>query len=202
MDESAWRSVASGRCFVYLLPCREEDTQKIGFARDPWARLRAFHPRFHEFFDLGRGALIETDKVREARVIETELHTMFAPARCAAPLVTRERAGGKSEWFRGIDAQAMAAMKSISKPLGYRLHTPLAPWLCERWMQQAAIIRDWSRQQFDWIEELHFNGNPSLASVRANALRSHLDAWNAIGVPLHEVLDEPVRHWIAHGLED
>lgn len=202
MHEPVWKSVARGRCFVYLLPCRDEDTQKIGFARDPWLRMHAFHPRFYAFFDLDRGALIETDRVSEARSIETRLKVMFAMSKCVAPLMTRQRAGGKNEWFRGIDGAAMAALQGISESLGYPLHAPLAPWLRERWMQQAAVIRDWSRQQFEWLEALHFNADPSLGEPCAQRLHSALSAWDAIGLPLHEILDERVSVWLRNGFED
>ena len=62
MDETGIRTRHGGRCFVYLLACREEDTLKIGYARDPWSRLQAFHRRFDHYFDLARCALIETDQ--------------------------------------------------------------------------------------------------------------------------------------------
>ncbi|MEP6882535.1 MAG: GIY-YIG nuclease family protein [Dokdonella sp.] len=107
MEEPIWRTLSKGRCFVYVLACREQDSLKIGYARDPWARLRAFHPHFHAFFDLDRSALIETDRVDEARAIEKTLKHGFSSASEIAPLQVRERAGGKFEWFRGIHAQAI-----------------------------------------------------------------------------------------------
>jgi len=57
------RFLSRGRCFVYLFPCRERDVQKIGYARDPLVRLRELHRRFFQFFDLERGALVETATV-------------------------------------------------------------------------------------------------------------------------------------------
>ena len=183
MDEPIWHIASRGRCFVYLLACREEDTQKIGFARDPWQRMQAFHPRFHDFFDLGRGAVIETDRVLEARGIEARLKTLFAAERCSAPLVTRQRAGGKNEWFRGIDAMALAAMRGISEVSGYTLHAPLAPWLCAQWMRQSSVIRDWIQQRFETVEWLHFNAPAALADAPEQALRSRMEAWECIGLP-------------------
>ncbi|MBB6063940.1 hypothetical protein HNR76_000466 [Pseudoxanthomonas broegbernensis] len=34
-----------GRCFAYVFLCRGEDRCKIGFSRDPLARIGALHPR-------------------------------------------------------------------------------------------------------------------------------------------------------------
>ncbi|MGB0134528.1 hypothetical protein [Dokdonella sp.] len=202
MDEPSWRTLSRGRCFVYLLPCREEDTQKIGFARDPWIRMRAFHPQFFALFDLQRGALIETDHVNEARAIEARLKSDFAAERCVAPLATRARAGGKHEWFRGIDSQAMVEMQAMSETLGYLFHTPLAPWFREAWMKQVAVIRDWSNQQFEWVESLHFNADPALAKARAIALRNQLAGWDAIGIPVQEIFEPRLWRWFVDGFRD
>lgn len=200
-DVSESRTLARGRCFVYLLACREQDTQKIGFARDPWARMQAFHPRFHAFFDLDRGTLIEADRVGSARSIEARLKALFASARSGAPLMTRSRAGGKSEWFRGIDAAAMEAMLGISQEFGYALHTPLAPWLRKQWMQQSAQIRDWTQQRFELIEWLHFNADPVQGQQHAQALRNRLEAWDAIGISLESLLHTRPWHWFHHGFD-
>ena len=194
-EEPAWRSLSRGRCFVYLLPCRYEDSQKIGFARDPWQRMQSFHARFHDFFDLDRGALIEADQVVEARSIETRLKSMFAEARWAAPLVARQRAGGRYEWFRGIDAQAMAAMREIGAQSGYPLHVPLAPWLRLQWMPQLAAIRDWIEARHEWIEWLRFNADPDFVDASGQALRNRMEAWEAIGLPLQASLSARAWAW-------
>jgi hypothetical protein len=198
MDEPQVRRLSRGRCFVYLLPCREQDTQKLGFARDPWQRMQSFHPRFHQVFDLGRGALIETDTVADAREIECALKAQFADARWPAPLLVRQRAGGGSEWFCGIDAAAMAAMREIAAETGYALHTPLAPWLHLQWLPQLAQIADWIRHRFEWIEWLHFTADARAAEPVARALRDRIGAWDAIGLPLQARLSPREWEWYRH----
>lgn len=201
MDESGIRTLASGRCFVYLLPCRDEDTQKIGYARDPWARLQSFHPRFERFFDLERGVLIETDRVREARAIESELKAAFADSATPAPLVVRARAGGRFEWFRGVHAAAFERMRFASERFGYALHAPLDAWLCRQWMGQAERLADWSRHEFAAVEMLHHNAPAALAAPRERALRERLAIWEGIGINLESLLPEPIRHWYNHGFD-
>lgn len=201
MDASGVRTLAAGRCFVYLLPCRDEDTQKIGYARDPWARLQAFHPRFDRFFDLGRGVLIEADRVREARLIETELKTAFAEAATPAPLVVRTRAGGRFEWFRGVHAAALDRLAILSARLGYPLHAPLDAWLCAQWMGQAERLADWSRHAFAAVELLHHNAPAPFAAPRERALRERFALWEGIGIDLDVLLPGPIRHWDRHGFD-
>ena len=45
-------SGASGRAFLYVLPCAYEDHAKLGIAGDPLVRMQAFSSRYYEFFDL------------------------------------------------------------------------------------------------------------------------------------------------------
>lgn len=202
MDESGIRTPWSGRCFVYLLPCREEDTLKIGFARDPWARLAAFHRRFDRFFDLARGAVVETDRVREARAIEAALKTAFADAVTPAPLPVRARAGGRFEWFRGVHAAAFEQMRSTSDALGYAFHAPLDAWLRDQWMVQLERIVDWSRDAYALVETLHYNASSELALPRERALRERLEIWESIGIDIGLLLDGPAGQWYRCGFAD
>lgn len=199
MEKPLWRTLSKGRCFVYVLPCREQDTLKIGYARDPWSRMRSFHPRFHEIFDLARGALIETERVSEAREIEKHLKLEFASANDAAPLQVSERAGGKFEWFRGVHPALMAELQSLSLELGYPLHAPLSDWLRDQWVEQIERLIDWSHYEFEQIETWHFNADRALVAPRLRAFRNLLDAWEGIGVRIEERLAENVRHWYRYG---
>lgn len=202
MEEPIWRTLSTGRCFVYVLACREQDTLKIGYARDPWARLRAFHPRFHAFFDLDRAAMIETDRVNEARAIEKTLKHGFSSASEIAPLQVRERAGGKFEWFRGIHVHAIDALQSISADLGYPLHTPLSAWLRNEWLAQIDRLSDWVNHEYEQIEAWQFNADPTVCEPRERALRNLLDAWESIGVPFEVRLKNRTRNWYRHGFDD
>src|SRR5215472_5752189 len=91
-----------GRTFVYVLPLCGEDLTKLGFTHDPVQRFRSFHPRFFALFDLERGLLVETGRLREARRLERLLIERWPEHRAQAPLLVAEAAGGHTEWFRGI----------------------------------------------------------------------------------------------------
>lgn len=199
IDEPIWRTLSTGRCFVYALACREHDMLKIGYARDPWARMRRFHPRFHAFFDLDRSVLIETERVKEARLIEKTLKAQFESATEIAPLAIRERAGGKFEWFRGIHPAVIAAMHTTSADLGHPLHAPLSDWLRDQWLPQLERIVDWSGREYEQIEAWHFNADPALVAPRQRTLRNLLEAWESIGIALDEHLGDPVSHWFRNG---
>ena len=202
MDESGIRTLSAGRCFVYLLPCRDEDTSKIGFARDPWTRLRSFHPRFDRFFDLGRGVLMEVDRVAEARAIETELKSRFAEFATPAPLAVRSRAGGRFEWFRGVSADAAVSMQARSEHLGYALHFPLDQWLCRQWLGVADRAVDWCRHEFGIVEMLHHNAPVEAAQARERALRERLELWEGIGLDIESMIGGPAARWYRFGFVD
>ena len=172
---------------------------KIGFARDPWARMQALHPRFHAFFDLHRAALLETDRVREARAVEKELKSAFAAAQVLAPVQVRQRAAGRFEWFRGVHPEAVAALQAASGSLGYPLHAPLSDWLRGQWLQQVECVRDWIRHEYEQVEAWHFNAVAALGAARERALRNRLDAWESIGMDLQPWLGNDVRHWYRYG---
>ncbi len=185
-----------------MLPCRDEDTLKIGFARDPWVRLRAFHPRFHAFFDLQRAALLETELVCDARLVEKHLKSKFSAHATISPLDVRQSAGGKFEWFRGICPQVLAELRTRSAELGFVLHEPLTFWLRGQWQQNVDRIIDWSRREYDRIELFHFNANPGVGDSREHNFRNLLEAWESIGMDLDAVLDESVLSWYRFGFAD
>ena len=163
--------------------------------------MRSFHPRFHDFFDLERGALLETDRVHEARAIETTLKQKFAPARDTAPLQVAARAGGRFEWFRGVHPAVMAELREMNTGLGHPLHAPLRNWLCDEWLQQVERVIDWIQYEFEQIETWNFNADPILVESRQRKFRNLLDAWESIGMRLDDRLPRRVRHWYKHGFD-
>ncbi len=94
---------ASGRAFLYVLPCAYEDHAKLGIATDPLRRMQAFSPRYYAFFDLDRGWLAEAASVREARSWETRLKRDLRLHAAPPPLIVPARAAGRTEWFRGAE---------------------------------------------------------------------------------------------------
>lgn len=195
---SGWRTLRSGRCFVYVLPCRESDTIKVGFARDPLVRLHALHTRYFEFFDLDRALLVETDYVRDARAIERRLKQALADDAVTAPLSVREAAGGRTEWFGGAWSRAVALAERICEEDGHLLHPQLSAWLRVRWFRDAALY-DWSQQALRQIEFLSFNGAPDTAQKLRRELKNALDACDAVGLRLEGKVPGAVLAWYRGG---
>ncbi|MCR6700393.1 MAG: GIY-YIG nuclease family protein [Dokdonella sp.] len=195
---SGWRTLRNGRCFVYVLPCRESDTIKVGYARDPLVRLHALHARYFEFFDLDRALLVETDYVRDAREIERRLKQALADDAVTAPLSVREAAGGRTEWFGGAWSRAVALSERICEEDGYLLHPQLSAWLRVRWFRDAALY-DWSQQALRQIEFLSFNGAPDTAQKLHRELKNALDACDAVGLRLEGKVPGAVLAWYRSG---
>ena len=83
------RAPSEGACYLYVLPCAYEDLLKLGFSRQPLARMQALQPRWFEFFDLDRALLVETDTVREARRLELDFGRRLRAHGAPAPLTVR-----------------------------------------------------------------------------------------------------------------
>lgn len=194
--DCAPRRASGGRSYVYVLPCRHDTLLKIGFTRDPLRRLKSLHARYFEFFDLGGGALVETDHVRDARRIERHLLGMFASDSAPAPLTVPRAAAGYTEWYRGIHDEALAAAGAESLGGGHALHAPLASWLATRFGERSDLIFDWSSKALEMVQFERFN--PGTSEKRGGwdgALRNALDAYQAIGLPLASLVPEAVARW-------
>ena len=182
------------RAFVYVAACRDEDILKVGFSRDPLARLRSFHPRYFEFFDLDGSFLIETDKVKDARAIEQRLARKVAEHRAPSPLLVERTAGGHTEWYRGAYAAIHAdAMRAIAE-LGHGYHASLRQWLRERLARQSDMVYEWSGQMFRAIE-IQRGSDPQGALNLQQTLEAALDAYEHVGLTAHHILPEDVRDW-------
>src|SRR6187549_206059 len=127
-DDRPWRPAASGRSFVYVLPCLGEDLLKLGMSRDPLDRFQNLHRRWFDFFDLDAARLVETDSVREARAIETRLRRALRAHNAPAPLLVSTAAGGGTEWFRGAHDILSTEVDAL-QAAGLRVHVPARPWL-------------------------------------------------------------------------
>ena len=182
------------RAFVYVVACRDEDILKVGFSRDPLARLRSFHPRYFEFFDLDRSFLIETDKVKDARAIERRLARQVAEHSAPSPLLVERTAGGHTEWYRGAYAAIHAdAMRAIAE-LGHGYHASLRQWLRERLARQSDMIYEWSGQMLRAME-IQRGSDPQGARNLQQTLEAALDAYEHVGLTAHDLLPEDVRDW-------
>lgn len=88
---------AAGRASLYVLPCAYEDFAKLGIAADPLARMRAFSPRYYEFFDLDRAWMADAGSLREARGWETRWKRALREHAAPPPLLVPARAAGGTE---------------------------------------------------------------------------------------------------------
>ncbi|HMA20694.1 MAG TPA: GIY-YIG nuclease family protein [Gemmatimonadaceae bacterium] len=188
------RIPSRARAFVYVAACRDEDILKLGFSRDPLARLRSFHPRYFAFFDLDRSFLIETDRVKDARAIERRLADLVAEHRAPSPLLVDRTAGGHTEWFRGAyDAIQTEAVRAVAE-LGHGYHASLRDWLSERLARQSDTIYEWSGQMLRAIE-IHRGSDPHGALNLQHTLEAALDAYEHVGLPTEHLLPEDVLDW-------
>jgi hypothetical protein len=181
-----------GRCYVYVLPCADEDILKLGFSRDPVARLQALHRRYFALFDLERAWLIETETVRDARKLELELGRSIVVHSAPAPLVIRRQAAGHTEWYRGAYAQldqATAALRSR----GFVVHAPAAPWVREYLVARGDTLFTWAGQMLQAIEWASQSGYDT--DKMQSTLQDALDAYDALAIDLKSLLQPAVWDW-------
>lgn len=183
---------SAAQAFVYVAPCHGEDWLKLGFSRDPLARLQALHPRFFEFFDTDRAFAIETETVREARALETRFGRALRDHGAPAPLTVLPAAGGSTEWYRGAYAWLAAAADTLGHA-GYRLHRPLRPWLRERLLASAELLYAWTALLPP--EVLQARGAASRASAAQRRVADVLDAYRAADIDLARWLPAGVLDW-------
>ena len=190
-DDRPWRPAAGGASFVYFLPCPGmDDIAKLGMSRDPLERCQALHPRWYEFFDLERGWLLETDRVRDARAIELGIGRELREHRAPAPLTVNTRAGGDTEWYRGASDWLEARGESFSRA-GHRLHRPLLAWLRPRLLERAHRLYHWSDALMDAIGQ----AAPADATRLQWTLRNGLDAYAALDLPLDPWIPARALRW-------
>lgn len=178
--------------FTYVLPCAWEDHCKVGFSRDPLARLGQLHRRWFECFDLSRGLLVEAETQRDARDIELALRRPLAAHRAPQPLVVRDAAGGWTEWLRGADAQLRKAVEALALR-GYIVHAPLSAWLRDALHARRDLLYDWTARLP--VEALEHR---AIATTAQRTVRDTLDAHAALGVPFEDAVAPGVLDWYRH----
>lgn len=188
-DGSGATLAIDGRCFAYVFPCRWEDHCKIGFSRDPLGRIASLHPRWYDFFDLGRGVLVEAESVRDARDFELRLRAPLRDHNAPAPLSVRMEAGGGTEWFRGVETLLDAAVRDLAVE-GYHVR-PLRAWLHAALAARRDGLHEWTLVQLS-VDELEGLCGDTPAQRR---LRDQLDAFDALSIDVDDVLPAAVRDW-------
>jgi T5orf172 domain len=184
-----------GRTYVYVLPSIGEDLVKVGLTHDPFERFRAFHQRFYTHFDLERGLLIETGKLREARRVERLFIERWPEHRAYPPTLVNDAAGGHTEWFRGIESMVPDFASRIVERYGYMLHAPLKAWLREKLAEQADVLYQWAYAVHDSIQQQALY-EPELLERRSETmLRDMLDMYAAMDFSLETLVPANVFNW-------
>ena len=183
-------ALTGGRCFVYVLPCTWEDHCKIGFSRDPLARLQQLHRRWYEFFDIERALLVETETVRDARDLELELRRPLVEHNAPAPLTVRKEAAGHTEWFRGVAPQLERAVEGL-KLRGHVVHAPLREWLRPVLLARSDPLFAWTQAQLSPDELDGLTGPTPVQRM----VRDTLDAYAALEIELEPLLPTEVLDW-------
>ncbi|RYD15736.1 MAG: GIY-YIG nuclease family protein [Lysobacteraceae bacterium] len=197
-------SRGSGRSFVYLLPCRESDLVKIGYSSTPLQRFQTLHARWFDYFDLDAGALVELERVADARRLERALLVRHAAQRAIAPFVVPKSAAGHTEWHAGVHDDALAHVRALCADGGLELHAPLRGWLRAELGARLDRLHDWSLAMLEQAEYERFNAvdAPGGSGRPARALRDALDACAALDLPLESVLPDAVLRWHREGMRD
>jgi hypothetical protein len=188
--------LSRGRAFVYVLACRDDTLFKIGFCRDPIERWRTLHPRFFEFFDLDRGALIATNRVSEARRIERELLDAFAIHQAFAPAVIPFSAAGHTEWFRGVLDDVMQVTEGAARREGLVLHRPPSAWLRSSLLMRKDLLYAWSGRVLEAIEYERYNASDERGrAMYERALGDALDLLHAVHLDFSSWVPPEVMRW-------
>lgn len=184
---------STGLSHVYILPCAYEDLLKLGFSRDPLARVDSLHARYFEVFDLDRGWLVEAESVADARRLELRLRRPIVAHRAPPPLTVRAAAGGSTEWFRGA-YPALAHATEILGAEGFRVHAPLRTWLCSAFEARTDRLYAWAEQAVPWL-----GGATRAAALPASLarVRDTLDACVYFGIAPRRVVSDAVADWHA-----
>jgi hypothetical protein len=182
----------SAAAFVYAVPARYEDILKLGFSHEPTSRVRSFHARWYEYFEIERGFVLAATDEKDARRIERELGAVLREHRARAPLVINEAAGGYTEWYRGAYDALAAAAAALAQAGGYAPLQALDARLRECLIEERQTWFERSNAMLDAIDAL---AGSSEAIAIARKLRDALDAYDALGIVLDAHLPDAVRDW-------
>ena len=183
---------------MYVLPLHVEELLKLGFSRDPLARMRTLHPRYFDFFDCRHAVVVETDRVREARAIETALKRRLRDHRAAAPPEIAASAGGDSEWFRGASTLIDTEIAALEDG-GYRVHRGSSGWLRDQVLARSAELFESSAQALEQIGLARSEDELRARAVLSTRLRDALDALVAFEIDVANAVPAQVDDWYRAG---
>lgn len=181
----------SAPAFVYVAPARYEDILKLGFSHDPCNRVRSFHRRYFEYFDLDRGFSIAATDERDARRIELLLARRFADHRTHAPLEIESAPGGVTEWYRGAYDGISAACAELITAGGYQPVLNMAAEIRSRLLAERDLLFEVATHTIDAVDAL---GACPEADALVRSLSTSLDAYQAFGIDVGGYMpDEALR---------
>ena len=180
------------RAFVYVFPARNEEILKLGMSRDPFERLRSFHTRYYDFFDLAAGYLIHALDDKDALRIERTLGKTLTVHNAVSPLEVDRSAGGHTEWYRGAASTLRAAAEQMVRDGGYAPISELDEWIKARLIADASTLYEWSFAMFDGIDAL---SNTAQGFALEQTLRNALDAYTFFEIDVGPSVPIEVRQW-------
>lgn len=187
----------SAPAFVYVAPARFEDILKIGFSHDPCDRVRSFHARWFEYFELERGFVIAATDEQDARRIERLFAADLRAHRAHAPLVIARGPGGVTEWYRGAHASARALAEQIVAGDGYAPLAAFAQTMQARLLCEREDLFERSSVLLDAIDA--WRGTAQGAAF-GKTLRDLLDAYAAYRIDVREFVPADVLNWRAQAM--
>lgn len=185
-------AMRDSRAFVYVFPARDEEILKLGMSRDPFERLRSFHPRYYDFFDLAGGYLVHALDDRDALRIERTLGKSLTIHNAVSPLEVDRSAGGHTEWYRGAASVLRAAAEQIVRDGGYAPISALDEWIKARLIADASTLYEWTNAMLDGIDALP---NTAQGFALQQTLRNALDAYAFFGIDIGPSIPYEVRRW-------
>jgi hypothetical protein len=181
--------------FVYVVPARFEEILKIGFSREPVRRIRSFHARYFEYFDLDLGFVITLNDEKDARRVERLLARQFAVHRTHAPLVIEQAPGGHTEWYRRAYALALEASTRIVVEGGYPPLIFATTLIRERLLREREHLFEHATALVDLVDAL--GAEDPQALKLAAAFGDVLDAFMAFDIPVDEYLPDDFKNRFA-----
>ena len=188
LERVAAGAITMNAASVYIIPVRFEEILKIGFSREPARRIRSFHARYFEYFDLDRGLVVTVNDEKDARRVERVLARQFADHRSRAPLVVEQAPGGHTEWYRRAYSQVLEASTQLIVEGGYPPPTSAADLIREHLVRERDHLFEHATALVDVIDGLG-NGDPQALRV-ATAFRDVLHAFEAFDIPVAEFLPD------------
>ena len=178
--------------FVYVFPARNEEILKLGMSRDPFERLRSFHARYYDFFDLACGYLIHAVDADDAFRIERTLGRSLTIHNAVSPLEVDRTAGGHTEWYRGAASTLRVAAEEIVRDGGYPSISPLDAWIKARLVADSLMLYEWSNAMRDGIDAF---ANCEQGAMMERTLRDALDAYAHFELDIASRVPAEVVEW-------